>query len=388
MNMMPSPMGMGQTMAPPMPSPDQIEQAKLIAEACSWEEIAQVLRTDERRDFTIDIETDATAFNDEEVEKQQAIEFVTAITGMMEKWLPAIQMNGSLAPLPKELAMFAASKFKAGRAFEEIIGDTFDQITSAPPQPNPEVQKMEMEAKAKEREAMLKAQGQQQDMVYKEKEHQLKLQGQQADLAFKGKELEFKERELAMKAQSERLAHQAQQEQTLWDREMAKVDRMFDQGERRERFTFEKNEAAANRAAADEDRRFQREVTVHEAGEKSQERNLKAGDMQARLQLDQDEQRARRAMEADDVKGAGGMTARQEIETSVASQIGQVADAIASLQQNQMQVAEAIQGLFAKQEQTQDALLAAIKRIGAPRNIKRDPKTGRAIGVEILEDAA
>ena len=173
-----------------------------------------------------------------------------------------------------------------------------------------------------------------------------------------------------MKAEENAFAKQLQMEQRAEDRQF-----------RQEEMAFKREDAMANRQAQAEDRQFKRQESEANFA-------LKHNESTARLAMDQDEQRARRAMEADEVKGAGGMTTRQEIETGVAQQIGQVAQSIAALQENQLQVVEAIQGLFAKQEQTQDALLTAIKRIGAPRNIKRDPKTGRAIGVEILEEAA
>ncbi len=372
MNMMPLGMGMAQPQMapPPMPSPEQIEQAKLTAEACSWEEISAILRSDDRRNYSIDVETDATAFEDEEVEKQQSIEFLRAMTEMLMAWMPAMQANPTLAPLAKELSMFSASKFKAGRQFEEVVGDAFDQIKNLPPQPNPDAEKIKAEMALKEKDlqmrmqemrmsAQMEGQKHQQDLAFKEKEHQLKIQGQQADLAFKEKELQIKERELGMKAQEAEFSRNLSVETAMLDRQ-----------------------------AADEDRDFQRRIAMRDADGKDQDRAFQQDESRARLSMDQEEQRARRAMEADDVKGAGGMTSRQEIETSVASQIGQVADAIAGLQDNQMQVVQAIQTLFDKQEKTEDALLSAIKRLAAPRNIKRDPKTGRALGVEILEDAA
>lgn len=170
---------------PPLPTPEQLEEDKLIAEACSWEEISGVLHSDDRRNYSVDVETDATAFEDEEAEKQQRIEYVRAMTEMLQAWVPAIQANPSLAPFAKELAMFSAAAFKVGRTLEESLGDAFDQIKNMPPQPNPEAEKLQAEmAMAKERHAMEMEKGKA-DVQGKQQIAQLTAQAKQGDIAAK-----------------------------------------------------------------------------------------------------------------------------------------------------------------------------------------------------------
>lgn len=367
-----------------MPSDEEITELQIIAEACTQEEVLAILRSDERRNYAIDIETDATSYEDDIEEKNARIEYGRGMTELMMAWLPVMQGNGSVAPFVKELVTFMNGAFKTGRQMEEALEDSFDQIKQMPPQPNPEQQKVEAEAKAKEQEFAMKAKDREQDMLFKAKDHELKQQGMQADLAYKAKELQFKEQELGMKAQESEFNRQAAAESAMFDRQSRQEEMAF----KREDAMHNRQAASEDRADAREDRKFQRDLAVHESGEKAKERNAKSEDMRARLTMDQDEQKARRAMEADDVKGEGGMTSRQEIETSVASQIGQVAEAISALQENQLAVVEAIKSLSAKEEETQTALLSALKRMGAPRTIRRDPKSGRAIGVDILEEAS
>ena len=67
-------------MQPPQIDPDEIAELEEIVKADAWEDVAAILRSDERRNYNIDVETDSTAFEDSEVEKQQRIEFVSAIT--------------------------------------------------------------------------------------------------------------------------------------------------------------------------------------------------------------------------------------------------------------------------------------------------------------------
>ena len=62
-------------MQPPMSmlqiSPVEIQELQLIADACSWEEVSGVLRSDDRRNYNINIQADFTAFADENEEKTQ-----------------------------------------------------------------------------------------------------------------------------------------------------------------------------------------------------------------------------------------------------------------------------------------------------------------------------
>lgn len=267
---------------PPMPSPEQLEQDKLIAEACSWEEVSGILRSDDRRNYSIDVETDATALEDEEADKASAIEYVKAMTEMMQLWIPAIQGNPSLAPMAKELAVFVSGKFKPGRQFEEQLGDAFDQIQNTPPQPNPEAEAAKAEMAMKQQEAQMRAQetaqnmqmrGQeqtqsmqmeqakgQQAMAQSQQEFALKVQGQQADLAFREKEIALKERELELK-----IRELQAKEATLMVEHQIKV---------RDAAVRER-EAAHGMMGDDADRQHAQEMAEHDAQGRDEDRELK-----------------------------------------------------------------------------------------------------------------
>lgn len=363
MNMMPQPQGM---MGAPMqmPSPEMLEQAKLIAEAVAWEEVEPILRTDERRNYNIDIQTDSTVFEDAEAEKQQRIEVMGAMTQWMERALPAIQANRSLAPLMKELTMFTLGAFKIGRTLEETFEDAFDQIQNAEPQPDPETQKLEMEAKAKEAEFAQKSKDREADMMFKQQEHQLKLQGQQADLAFKEQELGLKQREVEFN-------HYFQQEN-------AKQDQAY----RQEEMGFKREEAEYNRQAQTEERNFSRAAMVEDAMGKREERSAKLGDMQERLAIDKDEQKARREMEGEQLRGQGGKTAKDQVNEQIQTLASQFAQSMESLAQNQVEIVSALQEIKGSQDEMADAMTAVVGHMTAPRKVKRDDK-GRAVGVEM-----
>ncbi len=358
-----------------MPDEDQIADLKSIADSCSWEEISEILRSDDRRNFTIDVETTETAAVDEETEKAQATEFMAAMTQWLQVAIPAMQGNPTQAPLFKELTMMYVSKFKPGRALEEAFDDAFDQIKSMPPQPNPEEEKVKAEMAMKEKDLQMRMQEKQadvqltqqkhqQEMAFKAQEHQLKVQGQQADLAFKEKELDLRQRELEFN-------HYFQQEN-------AKQDQAF----RQEEMGFKREEAEYNRQAQTEERNFSRAAMVEDAMGKREERSAKQKDMDERLAIDKDEQKARREMEGEQLRGQGGKTAKDQVNEQIQTLASQFAQSMESLAQNQVEIVSALQEIKGSQDEMADAMTAVVGHMTAPRKVKRDDR-GRPVGVEI-----
>jgi hypothetical protein len=154
--------------------PDIIQELTEIADACSWEEVSAVLRSDDRRNYKIDVETDATDYQETEEEKKQRIEFVTMMQGLIASAMQAGMSNPGVWQLAKEMTMFAARAFKIGRTLEETIDDTFEQMRKTPPQPPASDPLAEMRA------ADLKAQ-----IENKQASNALDQQAKQQDLAAK-----------------------------------------------------------------------------------------------------------------------------------------------------------------------------------------------------------
>lgn len=181
--------------------PDIIQELTEIADACSWEEVSAVLRSDDRRNYKIDVETDATDYEETESEKKQRIEFVTMMQGLIASALQAGQSNPGVWTLAKEMTMFAARAFKIGRSLEETIDDTFEQMRKAPPQ------QAAADPLAEMRAAELKA-----NVENKQATNALDLQAKQQDLAAK-KALNDMDQELAaQKHQTAMLQEQIEQQ--------------------------------------------------------------------------------------------------------------------------------------------------------------------------------
>lgn len=113
-------------------------------------EIIAMLRNDKLRTFSIDIETDSTVQPDADTDKQQRIEFITAVTGFLKEMAPLV-MQGAIPPdVAKAMLTFGIRGFKTGRELEDAI-DTIgsQQATPQPPPPDPEMEKMKAESQLK-----------------------------------------------------------------------------------------------------------------------------------------------------------------------------------------------------------------------------------------------
>lgn len=145
----------------------------------------QLLKDDRQRGYRIDVETSSTIFVDEENDKKQRIEFVTAVGGFLEK---AAGAPPQMVPLLGEMLRYASRGFRGGRALEGSIDAFVDQASRQAEQamqqgnqPSPEQieaqQQAQMEQarlkldtnKAKS-DAVLEARGQDMDMEKKRME--------------------------------------------------------------------------------------------------------------------------------------------------------------------------------------------------------------------------
>lgn len=132
--------------APAGPPPEmvaQIEQMQQRLAMPSWEQIQEVMKSDALRSYRIDVETDETAFGDQQAEQQAVTELLTAATSFLTAMAPLVQ--GQIVPpeVAKSLLMLAVRRFKAGRDVE----DAMDEIGNGPMPPpvDPNAGKLDLE---------------------------------------------------------------------------------------------------------------------------------------------------------------------------------------------------------------------------------------------------
>lgn len=204
----PPPNGMAPQPPPAMPDPQHVQTLMTTASAVPWEDVAAILRSDARRGYKVDIETEATAQVDSDMEKQNRIEFLSTMQGFLERVLPATMQMPAIAPLAKELMMFAVGAFKVGRTLEETFDDVFEQIEQMakqqaaqgpPPDPVADAKAKQIEVQTQATQAQMQADQQmaQADLMAMQKKAQLEQMKTQAEMQNAAMEREAKAQEQA-----------------------------------------------------------------------------------------------------------------------------------------------------------------------------------------------
>jgi len=218
------------------PDPAKVEELQQIIKLPSWEDVAAILRSDQRRGYKVDVETDQTANLDEQEEKNSRIEFMSTMQGLMEKAIPLAMQMPMMRPLVKESVMFVVKAFKAGRSMEETFEDAFAQLEKMPPPQNQGDPVAAAKAKEIETKTQLSVQeakaGQQTAMI----EQQRETQAHQADMALKGADLQLKRQDMQIKAQDAQAQRAIQMREAAFNlnrnEEKAAMDREMDYANR------------------------------------------------------------------------------------------------------------------------------------------------------------
>ena len=128
----------------------------------------QLLKNEPIRNYNIDIETDSMVEIDQQKEKADRIEFLSASSSFLEKAVQAAQVAPEILPLVTQMMLFGIRGFKIGRELEGTFEIFQQQATEkvaqqqANPQPNPAEQ--EMQAKMQLEQAKAQAEAQKADM--------------------------------------------------------------------------------------------------------------------------------------------------------------------------------------------------------------------------------
>jgi len=128
----------------------------------------QLLKDEPAKNFRIEVTSDSMIYQDEQQEKQNRVEFLSAVSQFMQTALPTAMQAPELTPLLMEMLKFGVTAFKAGKGMEGLIDETADKfreqakaMEGQPKPPSPEQQKMQMEmqlAQAKMQAAQQQAQ--------------------------------------------------------------------------------------------------------------------------------------------------------------------------------------------------------------------------------------
>jgi hypothetical protein len=334
---------------PPPPPPEVIERLQEQAKLPTWEDISAILRSDQRRGYKVDVETDQTNAVDDAEEKQQRTEFLSTMTGLMEKTIPLAMQLPAMKPLVKESVMFLVKGFKAGRSLEETFEETFAQLEKMPaPEPPPDPEMLKIQAQKEQQTTQL--QFEQQKAV---QDSQLKQQEAAHDAKLREAELAH-----AMQLEQFKVHSQIELQERKQQSDMAMKQREFEQASLMKDKEFE----ATSRL---KEREFEHQKDMTES-EQEWQALLKDGEEGAKPRT------------GDGIKAPSSRPAGEK-QSRFSRIVKELADVMGP-QQVQQQVAAVVQPM----QQALDEMRAQQQK--QQRRIVRDPKTGKAVAVETFAD--
>ena len=169
----------------------QVPQAQLnILTEPTWSDVMYILRSDKLRNYTVDVETVATAFDD--TEQQNA-----AIKDLTNLYLSMVQYSDSLSPatlkgfIPLIKMNLSSVKISSavGNQLEEAIESAYkeaEEEAQQPQEPNPEIMKIQSEIEYKQGELKIK----EQEVAIKQQEADRKDAELQAQIYLKEQEIQ------------------------------------------------------------------------------------------------------------------------------------------------------------------------------------------------------
>ena len=271
------------------------------------------------RSFRIDIAADTLVELDEQQEKTDRMEMLTAFGGFLEKGAQVGAVAPQMIPLIVEVAKFGITAFKVGKTIEGTFDAALDQLKSQAGQPQVDPAQMQEQAMQQAKQQVTVENAQKETAINK----------RAADLDVKEIRLQSREQELALK---EQLGKQARQMEDEHKARIADVDK---KGMDMERQHKEKLDAVTQR---------ENELTLKDQ--------------------------------------AKDMTGELEKTAAVAEERVKAHDAVAKeVEAGHSELKEALKEVKDLQAQTQKLIEMVADIVKRPRKstLVRDPKTGKAV---------
>lgn len=204
-------------------------------------EVSKILRSDQRTQYKIDIQTDSLTQADWALEKGQKQELIQVLGQMMGQMMPMVQQTPELAQLAVQLIKFSISGYKGASELEGWIDQQLDMMQKKaqqemdnpqPPKPSPEeqkaqgeMQKLQMEAEINQKQAEMDSQIEQQKMAFERERQERELAHQEQmnalEIQMKQMELQMKQKEAMMKVTAKAVSDAQSLENTEAKNELA-----------------------------------------------------------------------------------------------------------------------------------------------------------------------
>jgi hypothetical protein len=203
--------------------------------------VSEILRSDQRSKYTINIQADSLTQADWALEKGQKQELVQVLGQMIGQMMPLVQQMPQLAQMAVQMVKFSISGYKGASELEGWIDQQLDMMAKEaqakidnpqPPQPSPEeqksqgeMQKLQMEAEIKQKESQQSMALEAQKLEFEKQKMELEMAHQQQmnamEIQMKQMELQFKQKEAMMKVQTTAVSNQQSLENSEAKNELA-----------------------------------------------------------------------------------------------------------------------------------------------------------------------
>jgi len=171
----------------------------------------QLMQDSPLRSFRIQVAADSLVQLDENQNKQDRVEFMTAFSNFLREAVPAGQASPEMVPMLMDMMKFGIGGFKQAQAVEGSINAALEQMVAATaqkaqnPQPNPEMVKAQVAEKTAQMKVQADVQSQQARAQADMQIEQMKMQMEaQLETQRQQHEAQLKMQELAAKEQYER----------------------------------------------------------------------------------------------------------------------------------------------------------------------------------------
>lgn len=317
----------------------------------AFDQAVELLRSDRLRGYTIDIETDSMVLEDQQEEKQSRVEFITSVTGFLREAVPAAEQYPALKTILVEILMFGVRGFKAGRSLEAAFEAAAESLDEAPQQqPDPAMAQAQADAEARQAELAMKAEAEKAKLALEQQKMQ-----QTADLEMQKMGVTREMEQAKLNLEQMRLAGEREDKQA----------QLAIEGQRLQQ-TASIEGAKLQQSAAIEDKKL------------AQARESSSSDMKLRTAAQNKQIMDETTAELND-----GLTGDDDKAVSPLAELSQGLTALAqAIAQGQNQMAQQIADGHTEQAE-QFRLLA--QALAAPKRVLRDPRTGRAEGVETVQ---
>ena len=163
----------------------------------------ELMRDRPLRNFRIEVDADSLVQLDEQQNKKDRVEFLSAFGGFMREALPVAQASPEMVPMIVELLKFGVGAFKQAAPIEGALDQAMEQMKqrqAQPQQPQPDPEMLKAQAQQQAEQARVQADMQIEQMKM-QAEAQLEQARQQHEAQMKAQELAAEEQSAMRKAE-------------------------------------------------------------------------------------------------------------------------------------------------------------------------------------------